>query len=382
MMRFVLALVLCVAPLFEANAQGGMMPGPGTPHTTSVTFSSLGDIQSGWTAFYSCGQAYSSAAAAANVQMCNLARADGHTCDILAASNGGPGLTANCSTGGDNGETLITWSTSWGVTASCSAVSSATMSCVGATGQPEVGVSGLSGAGIPANTALLSCGTFSLGAGNCNLTNALTFGSTITFYESVSVAVMYDQTGNGHNVTPPGGQPQLLVTAGIAQSSLIFDGFKSLVATSGVSSVSQPYVLSAVSSWSSSSSDEYPLAFRGGSGPALVMRPSGAANTANIYCGANNMVTASDNTYHSINGVCNGASSSLNVDGSVSAGTGSVATDANAIGVGANSAGLNQLTGNLLEAAFLPAAPSGGLGAFCHNQWIRWSGFLGGSPPC
>lgn len=56
-------------------------------------------------------RAYSAAVAAAGTQpMINVVRAsDSHSCDILPATNGDLGLTANCSTGGDNGQSAASF---------------------------------------------------------------------------------------------------------------------------------------------------------------------------------------------------------------------------------------------------------------------------------
>lgn len=388
MLRFVLALVLCVAPLFEANAQGGMMPGPGTPHTTSVTFTSLGDIQSGWTSFYSCGQAYSSAYATSNGKMCSLVRAsDSHTCDILAASGGGPGLTANCSTGGDNGQTLFAWDTVI-TTASCFASGSLfQITCTGATATPG-GFAVISGANISQPQYLSSGGcSFTAGAGTCGTASVLTFSTeTVTFYTILNVTAAYDQTSHSHDVSQSttANQPQLLA-AGSGLPPMLANGSVWLQATSGVSSVSQPYTLSFVGSGSANGSEQYGLSFFNAGGAGFLSFNEGGTNgNDRLYCGSDLNVTASAGVIHALNGVCNGSSSSLNIDGTVSSGTTSTtATLANSISVGASlfGPGTQPQEGVILEAAFLPTTPST-LGAFCHNQWVRWSSIIGGSPPC
>lgn len=383
MMRFVLALVLCVAPLFEANAQGGMMPGPGTPHTTSVTFSSLGDIQSGWTSFYSCGQAYSLAYATSNGKMCNLVRAsDSHTCDILAASGGGPGLTANCSTGGDNGQTLFAWDTVV-TTASCSAAGT-TLTCTGATATPASSTV-ISGANIAQPEYLISGCSFTGGAGTCNTAGTLSFAAeTVTFYTILNVTAAYDQTGNSHDISQSTGasQPYLLAAGSGLPPMGAINGNRWLATTSGVSAVNQPYTMSFVGSGDPTAIEQYGLAMYGGTGAGILsFNEAGTVGNDRLYCGSDLNVTAASSVVHALNGVCNGASSSLNIDGSVSSGTTSTtATPANSIGLGAQNNGTEQLKGSILEAAFLPASTT--LGPVCHNQWIRWSSIIGGSPPC
>lgn len=64
-----------------------------------------GDIKSGATWFHG-NRAYSAAVAATGTQKAkNIRRADTHTCDVLIATTGFLGNTANCSTPGDNGQT-------------------------------------------------------------------------------------------------------------------------------------------------------------------------------------------------------------------------------------------------------------------------------------
>lgn len=81
--------------------------GVGGPHPTGYT--GPGNVVSGAVAWWGL-RAYNQACANSNCQIINIFRAsDSHQCDILASSKGGLGNTANCSTGGDNGETVATW---------------------------------------------------------------------------------------------------------------------------------------------------------------------------------------------------------------------------------------------------------------------------------
>jgi hypothetical protein len=115
MIRILLAGLLLLAALVPANAGGGSRDSnynvcaPVSACTGGGSYTGAGDVVSGATAYYSCGRAYNAAYATANGKLCNIIRAsDSETCDILAASTGGPGLTANCS-GSDNGKTLATF---------------------------------------------------------------------------------------------------------------------------------------------------------------------------------------------------------------------------------------------------------------------------------
>src|ERR1700675_469561 len=70
-----------------------------------AAYTGPGDVISGWFAWYGL-RAYSAAYATANGKLINvLLTTNSHTCDILTnAATGGFGNTANCSTGGDNGQ--------------------------------------------------------------------------------------------------------------------------------------------------------------------------------------------------------------------------------------------------------------------------------------
>ena len=72
--------------------------------TTPVGYTGLGD-QAPITGDYGLRALTAAQAAAATQPLINVNRAsDNHTCDIIAATNGGLGVTANCSTSGDNAQ--------------------------------------------------------------------------------------------------------------------------------------------------------------------------------------------------------------------------------------------------------------------------------------
>jgi hypothetical protein len=69
-----------------------------------VIYTGPGDVVSGANGWYGL-RAYSQAVAVSGHKLINISRAsDSHTCDIIVATSGGLGNTANCSTGGDNGQ--------------------------------------------------------------------------------------------------------------------------------------------------------------------------------------------------------------------------------------------------------------------------------------
>ncbi len=74
------------------------------------SYTGPGDVVSGATVFYSCTRAYNNSWAAGTGKLCSILRqSDNHTCDILSTTGGDIGLTANCSTGADNGSTAVSF---------------------------------------------------------------------------------------------------------------------------------------------------------------------------------------------------------------------------------------------------------------------------------
>lgn len=85
----------------------------GAPAAPPSTYVGVGDVVSGFTTYYAL-RAYTAAIAAAGTQ--RLVQVVGATsavtCDVLVATNGGLGLTTNCTGGGgDNGQTAQTFCT-------------------------------------------------------------------------------------------------------------------------------------------------------------------------------------------------------------------------------------------------------------------------------
>jgi hypothetical protein len=72
-MSFIRALVFSLA-LFPAlaNAQGGMMPGPGTPASSGASYQGPGDVVASATAWGSCARAYNAAYANGTNPLCDL----------------------------------------------------------------------------------------------------------------------------------------------------------------------------------------------------------------------------------------------------------------------------------------------------------------------
>jgi hypothetical protein len=144
-------LVLACPALGQVSLTGAG-PGGMVALAAGATYTGMGDVAAAnsvsFKYYFSCQWAISAAYATGTGKLCTIIRAsDSETCDILAASTGGEGLTANCS-GADNGKTLATFltATTGKVTKAYNQVTNGTLDVVQATGanQPAVTLSCLS----------------------------------------------------------------------------------------------------------------------------------------------------------------------------------------------------------------------------------------------
>ena len=109
MMKRLLALALILAnypaQAFYQSRDSGYNVSVGV-----ATYTGPGDVVASAVVWYGF-RAYSSAVASGGTQkVTNIRRSsDNHTCDLLIATTGGLGNTANCSTGGDNGQTAASF---------------------------------------------------------------------------------------------------------------------------------------------------------------------------------------------------------------------------------------------------------------------------------
>lgn len=194
-----LSALLAAAPCAaqERIIGGGVFGG-------AATYQGPGDIVSGATAWFGL-RAYNAAYATGLNKAVNVRRAsDNTTQDINVTATGALNIaSANTFAGTD---------------ATCTGtISSTTLTCASASSTPHAG-STLTGAGITQPSFIVSCGTFTGGAGTCTLNAAQTVsvGETITMQYGLYVTTAYDQTGNGINVAQAtaGNQPQLLPNCG------------------------------------------------------------------------------------------------------------------------------------------------------------------------
>ncbi len=202
------AIITAVAVILSCTLAWGRagLPGhnpstlyPGTGYPSAYT--GPGDVVAGAVSWYGV-RAYTAAIAAAATQpLVNVSRAsDSHTCDILVATDGFLGITASCSTGGENGTTAAAW---------CNATT-----CSISTLYDQAGVKNMTNATLATQpTLLFSCV-------NGRVCMAFTATQTIgnaaptTTAQPITFSLAWDRTGNftlsGSLFGGGGASPQIL----------------------------------------------------------------------------------------------------------------------------------------------------------------------------
>ncbi len=340
----------------------------------AVTYTGPGDIVSGATAWYGL-RAYNAAYAAAKGKSVNLRRAsDNTTCDFDINTSGNLGGTdSGCGTG--TGLSLAAFATQ---DATCTGtIASTTLTCASASSTPHAG-STLTGGGLTQPSYIVSCGTFTGGAGTCTLNAAQTVsvGETITMTYGLYVTEAYDQSGANHcssapcNVTQAtaGSQPQLFPTC--INSNPCMGGNGSEFLNYGTTVTNQPLTIASVAERSSGTNAG--IIFGGQQGPYFNL----SANAVNQYYGSTPSATsATDKVPHSLIFVANGASSAIYVDNTSTSdnpGAGNFPGSAQA-GLFSENAGTSVLTGYIAEAGMWGSAfNSTQAGNMCHNQYTYW----------
>lgn len=277
----------------------------------SQSASGPGAVFSGATVFGGL-QSYSGAYAAVSGKAVNLQRvSDSATADFNFLTDGSFDIaSANTFAGVD-------------ATATASATSSTTLNLTGASSTPHVGSTIAAAPNQPCY--VVSVGSFSGGAGTIVVNQAQTMVAlSISLQYGLAVAKIYDQTGNGNDLTPVSTLPWLYPSA-INGLPAIDANFPMRV-TLGVS-VNQPltYFIVAERYGQFTSSDTL-------LGTAALFAYLGVDNAVDTwygYAGTQVNFTVSDSVAHAVSVVMNGASGAVNIDG----------TDTTALNFGASAQG-------------------------------------------
>lgn len=189
------------------------------------------------------------------------------------------------------------------------------------------------------------------------------------------VVTLYDQTGNGFHVTQATlAQQPAFTLSGLGSKPIVTCVGTSGLISAGTLTVSQPLTMSWVGN------------HNGPSGQQSYLLPGGnlqlgcnfdANNQAFLYAGVgvDPKPTVSDDAWHALQGVCNGSSSDVNVDGSVNTGNpGSAGCDA-AIYVFVNASSAQRFDGSFVEAGIWGVAFSGANSTAMSTQQHAYWGF-------
>jgi hypothetical protein len=205
----------------------------------------------------------------------------------------------------------------------------------------------------------------------------LDLASISTFKGSANLFITkyYDQVGTNHEVETTAAQQAQLTLSGLGSLPIatFISSVPILYNTSSPVAQTQPWTISTVARRTSNFT-AVQVIWANELSNSLQLRFDGAANTLMMYAGTAQNATATDNVYHAIQGVFNGASSDINVDGTanvVNVGTQVQSSQPSTMGsYDVDSFGLD---GNILELGEWPIAftptQSSNMSANQHAYW-------------
>lgn len=334
------------------------------PPTMGTSYIGPGDIAPGAIAWWG-GRGYSAASAATGTEKAyNLRRqSDSIACDFLIATTGDMGLsTATCNGSTQGGITPTAFA---GVDATGSGSISGTTLTFATGGHIGDVVTG----GTTSPGTVIISGTGPTWGVNIFQTVA---SVTLTLTAGLSVVTAYDHTGNGHDCAQsnPAIQPQYLPGADPAGTKAAIKQIAGSYLTCGTISASQPYTVSPVAIRIANFTNGQ--LFMVSEGAFTQFGYTNSTNTLLLYAGTSLNAAASDNAWHAFQGVFNGGSSVINVDGSQTAGaagSGSLSSTYDLLGY----SGGSNFIGNWLEDGLWSSARSTGVqNSMSSNQHTYW----------
>lgn len=356
-------LALAVPSLADDRLAFWQSRGSGYNQSVGATYSGPGDIVASAAAWYGL-RAYNAAYATPGTnKSVNLRRAsDNATCDFVISATGALGGTAGaCAQGG--GLSLAGFATTDAT--GTGAITGTTLTFTG--GHVGDTVTG----GTTANPTYIVSGASPTWTVNTSQTVA---SATLTLTYGLYVAEVYDQSGNTHHATQAtsASQPQLLPTciSGLPCVSNLSASSQTLSST--IPTQAQPFTLYTVVDRIGSTSAFNEVISSDSAGTSIGMPNS--ANTVYMAAGTVRSVAGNDNSWHVIQGIFNGASSTFNVDNSAtSPGTPGVNNISTALVLNAGNSGGNALQGYDVEWGYWASTfSSGNQTSICHNAFVYW----------
>lgn len=336
-----------------------------------ATYIGPGDIVS-FTAWWGL-RAYNGAIVTTGTQaLVNIRRtSDSRTCDIIVNSSGGAGLLGNCSTGGDNGSTPLSWATRGTFTGVMTGTTS-----LATTGDPCTAVANdqLLGAGFTTYTTIQSITSCAAGTGAYVLNKSYTLSSfAVTDLIPTVIPELYDQTGNGHNLlqATTANQPTYAfncATVGTLPCFQIKSSAIAMAASGTVTPATGTVSFTAVAERATGTTLSARLVTENGSTNNRLSFST--ANLWGVTGGSSGSVnaTATDAVWHAVQALANGASAVVNIDGTETTGTATGNTTAGAPSILFNAgSGVDYET----EMGFSDnvAWSSGNRSSLCHNEY-------------
>jgi hypothetical protein len=314
---FILIGLLVLAGVFCLTPADAFWQSRDSNYNVAVTsYSGPGDIVSG--PVYAVGvRAFTRAYATSQGDMLSLRRQnDSVTCDVDASATGGLGLTVpTCNSSTQGGITAAAFAGT-DATASCSTTGSSTsLVCTGAFSTPHAN-DPISGTGITQPAFIISCGTFTAGAGTCTMNAAqnIAVAETVTFQNALFIHAAYDMSGNGFTAGQGTTtlQPQLLLLClNVGTLPCMYFNGSTYLVVANANPYAQPYTYSMYGERVGNFTGVGVYAHC--SGQAFIYGPASANEVA---VNASNQLTApaTDSTPHSIQGIINNTFSEIVVD--------------------------------------------------------------------
>ena len=200
-----------------------------------------------------------------------------------------------------------------------------------------------------------------------------TVGGTNCSVSTCTIKKAYDQTGNGYDATQStiASRPTLSVSCLSSLPCMAFSGSQYLQAT--IPAVSFPDTYSAVAKRTGNFGAQNAIFAISGRVRCSISLVD--ANLVALFAGVAGSMTvgAADNSWHAIQALVNGGSSSLDVDGTTTGGALSNNGGSTSLAVGAYPGGSNLLNGFMAEGGYWTSAVSSGnqssLNSNQHSYW-------------